>query len=57
MTEAPGVHQWELTLEYFAERVLREEAIAFPAENGLANMRVMDAIYRSGRERSAVGLR
>lgn len=46
----PPVHQWQLELEYFADRILLDEPLGPPAENGLANMRVIDAIFRSARE-------
>ena len=45
-----AAHQWQLEAEYFAERVLAGEAIGHPHEDGVANMRVMDAIYSSARE-------
>ena len=44
-----GVHQWQLQVEYFAERVLAGLPLEFPAEDGVANMRVIDAIYASAR--------
>jgi predicted dehydrogenase len=44
------VHQWQLEAEYFADRVLGGEDIQYPAGNGVDNMRVIDAIYRSARE-------
>lgn len=49
-----GVHQWQLEVEYFADRILRREPISFPGGDGLLNMRVMDAIYQSAREFRAV---
>ncbi len=49
ITFAP-VHQWQLALEYFAERILQGEPIAPPAENGLANVRAIDAVLQSARE-------
>ena len=52
----PGAHAWRLEAEYFADRVLRGERITFPAEDGLANMRAIDAIYKSARERAIVTL-
>jgi predicted dehydrogenase len=52
----PGAHQWQLGVEHFADCVRRGEGIAYPGENGLKNMRVIDAIYASGRERRVVGL-
>jgi len=51
-----GVHTWQLEAEYFADRVLKGEEISFPAEDGLANMRAIDAIYRSAREEAIVTL-
>ena len=44
-----GGHQWHLQVEYFAERVLAGLPLEFPAEDGVANMRVIDAIYASAR--------
>jgi len=51
-----AVHQWQLEVEYFADRVLEAMPLDFPAENGLANMRVLDSIYRSSTEGRAVSL-
>jgi D-xylose 1-dehydrogenase (NADP+, D-xylono-1,5-lactone-forming) len=51
-----GVHQWQLEVEYFADRVLRSEPIGYPMENGLAQTKAMDAIYRSAREGRVVNL-
>ncbi len=48
--ECPPAHQWQLGLEYFADRILQDEPIDLPAENGLANMRVIDAVFQSARE-------
>ena len=45
----PGVNQWKVEAEYFADRVLQGSDIGFPAEDGLANVRAMDAIYQSSR--------
>ena len=44
-----GVNQWQLQVEYFAERVLSGQPLEFPAEDGVAQMRVIDAIYASAR--------
>jgi D-xylose 1-dehydrogenase (NADP+, D-xylono-1,5-lactone-forming) len=54
--DVPGVHQWQLEAQYFADRVLKSESIRYPAENGLGNAKVMDAIYRSAREQREVRL-
>ncbi len=43
-----GVHQWQLESEYFADVILSGDKLNYPAEDGLLNMRVIDAIYRSG---------
>ena len=51
----PSQH-WQLEVEYFAERILNGQQIDFPAENGLANMMVMDAVFASSREKSPVEL-
>jgi len=42
-----GLHQWRRQAEYFAGRILAGSPIARPAEDGVANMRVMDAVVRS----------
>ena len=51
-----GVHQWQLEAELFADCVLQGRAIAFPAEDGLANTRVLEAVLASARERRIVDL-
>ena len=43
------VHHYQLEVEYFADRILNHEPIEFPAGNGLANMKVIDAIVQSAR--------
>ena len=49
-----GTHQWQLQVEYFADRVLNGEQIDFPAEDGLLNMKAVEAVYRSAGEGRAV---
>jgi predicted dehydrogenase len=44
-----AVHQWQLQLEFFADRVLTERPIQSPGENGVANMRAIDAVVQSAR--------
>ena len=51
-----GTHQYQLEAEYFADRVLQGKDIEWPSESGLANMRVIDAIYASAREGRTVPL-
>lgn len=49
-----AVHQWRLEQEFFADRVLTGRSIALPGENGVANMRVIDAVVQSARTGTAV---
>jgi D-xylose 1-dehydrogenase (NADP+, D-xylono-1,5-lactone-forming) len=51
-----GVHQWQLEVEYFSDRVLRSAPIEYPMENGLAQTKAMDAVYASAREGRPVTL-
>jgi len=51
-----GVHQWQLEVENFADRVLKSEPIGYPMENGLAQTKAMDAVYKSAREGRPVQL-
>ena len=44
-----AAHQYRLEGEYFADRVLTARPIELPGENGVANMRVIDAAVRSAR--------
>ena len=46
--DVSGVHQWQLEAEYFADAILSGDKLNYPAEDGLLNMQVIDAIYRSG---------
>ena len=49
-------HHWQLEVEYFADRILNSQQIDFPAEDGLANMTVMDAVFASSQQESPVAL-
>jgi predicted dehydrogenase len=51
-----AVHQWQLELEFFADRVLSQRPIELPGENGVANMRVIDAVVQSARTGAPVEL-
>jgi xylose dehydrogenase (NAD/NADP) len=44
-----AVHQYRLEQEFFAERILTGGSMELPGENGVANMRVIDAVVRSAR--------
>jgi len=48
--DCAGTHMWRLEAEYFSGCVLDGADIDFPAENGLANTKVIDALYTSARE-------
>lgn len=52
--DCEGVHQWRRTVEFFCDAVLQNRPLSFPAENGLANMRVIDAIFQSARQGQTV---
>ena len=54
--DIPGAHQWQLTTDYFADHVLNGTELQWPGENGLANMKVLDAILQSARESRPVTL-
>jgi len=51
-----AVHQWQLELEFFADRVLTQRPIELPGENGVANMRAIDAAVQSARTGAPVEL-
>jgi D-xylose 1-dehydrogenase (NADP+, D-xylono-1,5-lactone-forming) len=51
-----GDHHWKLEVEYFADLILNRKPLSFPGGNGLSNMKVIDAIYRSARTGSPVSL-
>jgi predicted dehydrogenase len=53
--ELPGVNQYALEVDHFA-RCVRAGHLLPPAEDGVANARVIDALYRSVAEGRAVGL-
>ena len=51
-----AVHQWRLEQEFFADRVLTGRTIELPGENGVANMRAIDAVVQSARTGTHVEL-
>jgi xylose dehydrogenase (NAD/NADP) len=51
-----AVHQWQLELEFFADRVLTQRPIELPGENGVANMRAIDAVVLSAQTGAPVEL-
>jgi len=51
-----AVHQYRLEQEFFADRILAGGPMELPGENGVANMRVIDAVVRSARTGAPVTL-
>ena len=45
-----GVDQYRLMVEHFAQCVLTDQEPRYPASDGTANMRVIDALYRSAHD-------
>jgi xylose dehydrogenase (NAD/NADP) len=52
----PGVDQYRLMVEHFSECILKGKSLDFPPEESVANMRVLDALAQSARERRVVDL-
>ena len=48
MEEFPACNQYALQAHAFARAVLNEAEWPYPIENAVANMRVIDALFRSG---------
>lgn len=44
-----GADQYQLMVEHFADAVLGRSALAYPPEESIANMRVLDALSRAAR--------
>ena len=51
-----AVHQYRLEQEFFADRVLTGQPVESPGEDGVAGMRVIDAVARSASTREPVAL-
>jgi len=51
-----AVHQYRLEQEFFADRILTGKPMELPGENGVANMRVIDAVVRSAQTGGPVEL-
>jgi xylose dehydrogenase (NAD/NADP) len=47
--EIPGVDEYRLMVEHFADCVLNDELVRFPPTEAAANMRAIEALYRSAR--------
>jgi predicted dehydrogenase len=51
-----AVHQYRLEQEFFADRVLSGKPMEGPGEDGVAGMRVLDAVVQSAQRRAPVAL-
>jgi glucose-fructose oxidoreductase len=49
-----GTNQYTLEVDHFSRAVLDGTPLPAPAEDGVANMAVVDALHRSAREGHAV---
>jgi predicted dehydrogenase len=47
--EIPGVDEYRLMVEHFADCVLHDRPLRYPASEAVANLQVIDALYRSAR--------
>jgi D-xylose 1-dehydrogenase (NADP+, D-xylono-1,5-lactone-forming) len=45
-----GVDEYQLMVEHFADCILHDQAPRYPASEAAANMRVIEALYRSARQ-------
>jgi len=53
----PGATQWAGQLDHMAQCVLQNREPVAPGEEGLRDMRIIEAIYQSARERRRIALR
>ncbi len=53
----PGATQWAAQLDHLAQCVLQDREPIVAGEDGLRDLRIIEAIYRSARERTRVVLR
>lgn len=52
----PGIDQYQLEVEHFSECILAGKQPRYVAEDGTKNMRVIEALYQSGRTKQPVSL-
>jgi predicted dehydrogenase len=50
ITKVKGVNEYKLMVEHFNECILQKTALLFPVSEAAANMRVIEALYRSAAE-------
>lgn len=46
----PGADEYQLMVEHFADSVLHDRPLRYPAEEAALNMRTIEALYRSARD-------
>ena len=49
----PGVDEYELMVEHFADCVLNDRPVRYPISEAAANMRTIEALYRSARNKGS----
>jgi predicted dehydrogenase len=50
----PGIDQYQLEVEHFTDCILSDTQPRYAGEDAVKNMRVIEAIYQSGREKKPV---
>jgi predicted dehydrogenase len=53
----PGATQWAGQLDHMAQCIVQNREPIVPGEEGLRDIRIIEAIYQSARERRRVALR
>jgi predicted dehydrogenase len=53
----PGATQWAAQLDHMAQSVIQNREPIVPGEEGLRDLRIIEAIYRSAREQKRIALR
>lgn len=51
---APGANSYKLEVEDFVRAYRKHESLRWPAQDAIANMAVIDALYRSAREKTGI---
>jgi predicted dehydrogenase len=54
--EIPAASQYTLQADAFCEAIINDTAVPTPLEDAVANMKVIDAMFESGKQRAAVDL-
>jgi predicted dehydrogenase len=54
--EIPAAAQYTLQADAFGEAIINNTAVPTPLEDAVANMRVIDAMFKSGKKHSAISM-